>query len=101
MHTMTSDQHATKVSSNERATFWLTHGGACMALREFAQTIARLAVIQKDFPVRSDARKVVSTWRIPHVQGELGVRLDHLFERGVRLDRLYGCLALAWQWGAR
>lgn len=71
-----------------------------MALREFAQTIAHLAVIQKDLSVRSDARKVVSTWRIPHVQGELGVRLDRLFGRGVRLDRLYGCLAPAWQWGA-
>ncbi len=73
-----------------------------MVLREFAQTIAHLAVIQKDLPVRSDARKVVSTWRIPHVQGELGVRLDRLVSRkgrGVRLAQLYGCLPLAWQGG--
>ena len=73
-----------------------------MALSEFAQTIAHLAVIQKDLPVRSDARKVVSTWRIPHVQGELGVRLDRLVSRqgrGARLVQLYGCLPLAWQGG--
>ena len=59
-----------------------------MALGEFAQTIPHLAVIQKDLPVGSDARKVVSAWRIPHVQGELGVRLDRLASRrgrGVRL----------------
>jgi hypothetical protein len=49
-----------------------------MAPREFAQTISHLAVIQKNLPIRSDARKVVSTWRIPHVQRKLGVRLDRL-----------------------
>ena len=71
-----------------------------MALREFAQTVANLAVIQKDLPVRSDARKVVSTWRIPHVQSKLGVRLDRLVSRkgrGVRSAQLYGFLPLAWQ----
>jgi hypothetical protein len=71
-----------------------------MALREFAQTIAHLAVIQKDLPIRSDARKVVSTWCIPYVQGELGVRLDRLVSRrGARLAQLYGCLPLTWQEG--
>ena len=62
-----------------------------MALREFTQTIAHLAVIQKDLTVRSDAREVVSTWRIPHVQGELGVRLDRLVSRrAVRLAQISG-----------
>ena len=76
---------------------WLTYSGARMAPREFAQTIAHLAVIQKDLPVGSDARKVVSTWRIPHVQSKLGVRLDRLVSskgRGMRLAQLYGCLPL-------
>lgn len=59
----------------------LTHGGACMALREFAQRLAQLAVIQKDLPIRSDARKVVSARRIPYVQDELGVRLYRLVRR--------------------
>lgn len=53
-----------------------------MALRKFTQTIAHLAVIQKDLPIGSDARKVVSTWRIPYVQGKLGVRFDRLVRRG-------------------
>jgi hypothetical protein len=79
---MTSDRHATEFSGHGReGNAQLTHGGPCMALGEFAQTIAHLAVIQEDLPVRSDARKVVSTWRIPHVQGELGVGLDRLVGR--------------------
>ena|SRR6266850_8122927 len=58
----------------------LTHGGACVALRELAHGLARFSVVKEDLPVRSDAREVVSTRRVPHVLHELGVRLYRLLK---------------------
>jgi hypothetical protein len=59
----------------------LAHGGACVALRELAHGLAPFSVVQEDLPVRSDAREVVSTRRVPHVLHELGVRLYRLLTR--------------------
>lgn len=57
----------------------LTHGGACVASRELTYSLAPFSLVQEDLPVRSDARKMVSTWRVPDVLHELGVCLDCLF----------------------
>jgi hypothetical protein len=56
----------------------LTHGGACVAPRELAYSLARFSFVQEDLPVRSDARKVVSTRCVPHVLHKLGVCLYRL-----------------------
>jgi hypothetical protein len=57
----------------------LTHGGACVAFRELACSLAPFSLVQEDLPVRSNARKVVSARRVPDVLHELGVCLDRLF----------------------
>jgi hypothetical protein len=51
-----------------------------MALRELAYRLTRFSVVQKDLPVRSDTRKVVSTRRVPNVLHELSVCFDCLLE---------------------
>jgi len=51
-----------------------------VALRELAYSLAPFSLVQEDLPVRSDARKVVSTRRVPDVLHELGVCLDRLLE---------------------
>jgi len=49
-----------------------------VALRELAYSLAPFSLVQEDLPVRSDARKVVPTRRVPDVLHELGVCLDRL-----------------------
>jgi len=75
---MTRQDTRLSVLSWEGEVVCLTHGGACVALRELAYSLAPFSLVQEDLPVRSDARKVVSARRVPDVLHELGVCLDRL-----------------------
>ena len=67
-----------------------------MALRELAYSLAPFSLVQEDLPVRSDARKVVPTRRVPDVLHELGVCLDRLL--GERKKKVNGIARLCFSY---